>query len=196
MSDPQPRPERPERPVVNGIVALVAVALGVGLVLGVVTLVGSRALVGGGETASEGTGVRQSMYLPSPQETESEGGPRITLNTSDAAEEGTATGSAEPSDEMSSSSPAAGQISLQSQTTQVAAGDRIYFSGVYPGGEGQILVVERFQNGAWTEFPASVNVNGGAFSSYLFTGVAGENRFRVVDRENNVTSNEIKVQVG
>ena len=42
MSDQQQPPA--ERPVVNGVVALVAVALGVGLVLALVALVGTKVL--------------------------------------------------------------------------------------------------------------------------------------------------------
>lgn len=200
MSEQQRPPA--ERPVVNGLVALLAVALGVGLVLAVVVLVGAKVLgIGGdsGESAADAT-VRQSMYLPTPVETDEASGPLVTLHTqgTDVPEEGddTELPEDEPTTELPSDSPSAGQISLQALATTVASGERIYFSGVYPGGEGAILWVQRFENGDWADFPASVGVTNGTFSSYIFTGVSGVNRFRVVDRDSGTISNEISVTVG
>lgn len=198
MSDQQPRADRP---VLNGVVALIAVTLGVGAVLAAVVLVGTKVLgVGGDEQASSGSTARESMYLPSPQKTDDPQGPLVTLNTEDpnAPDLGSqdATDEASESATDESSSAAAGTISLTSAATSVATGERIYFSGTYPGGEGAILFVQRFQNNAWSDFPASVGVTNGTFSSYLFTGVSGLNRFRVIDRDKNVISNEIRVQVG
>lgn len=202
VSDPQQRPT--ERPVVNGVVALVAVALGVGLILALVALVGTKVLgLGGGdgESSADST-VRQSMYLPTPVETDEATGPLVTLHTEDPDEpEATGDGETElpedePTTELPSESPGAGEISLQALATTVASGERIYFSGVYPGGEGAILFVQRFENGEWADFPASVGVTNGTFSSYIFTGVSGVNRFRVVDRDSGTVSNEISVTVG
>ncbi|WGX97549.1 hypothetical protein [Nocardioides sp. L-11A] len=199
MSDQQQPPA--ERPVLNGLVALIAVGLGVGLILGVVALVGTKVLGIGaddGDAAGEST-VRQSMYLPTPVETDEATGPLVTLHTEDTDEPTgdaeTAVPEDEPTTELTSES-AAGQISLQALATSVASGERIYFSGVYPGGEGAILWVQRFENGDWADFPASVGVTNGTFSSYIFTGVSGVNRFRVVDRDSGTTSNEISVTVG
>ncbi|MDQ6523182.1 hypothetical protein RB608_06205 [Nocardioides sp. LHD-245] len=200
MSDQQQPPTG--RPVLNGLVALLAVALGVGLILALVALVGSQVLGLGdddGDAAGEST-VRQSMYLPSPVETDEATGPLVTLHTEDP-DEPAGSGDAEtelPEDEPTTelTSEAAGEISLQALATSVASGERIYFSGVYPGGEGAILWVQRFENGDWADFPASVGVTNGTFSSYIFTGVSGVNRFRVVDRDSGTTSNEISVTVG
>lgn len=200
VSDPQQRPA--ERPVVNGVVALVAVALGVGLILALVALVGTKVLgLGGddGESSADST-VRQSMYLPTPVETDEATGPLVTLHTEDTDEpestEDTEIPEDEPTTELPSESAGAGEISLQALATTVASGERIYFSGVYPGGEGAILFVQRFENGEWADFPASVGVTNGTFSSYIFTGVGGVNRFRVVDRDSGTVSNEISVTVG
>ncbi|MBM9458527.1 hypothetical protein JK386_01280 [Nocardioides sp. zg-536] len=199
MSEQRPGPGA-DRAVINGLVALVAVALGVGLVVALVALAGTRMLGLGGDDASAagGSTTGGSMYLPSPVETTSETGPRITLHTDGAdevvpEEEGEA--EAEPS-ESESESEDAEKISLQAATNAVRADERIQFSGVYPGGEGAILWVERWQDGGWSEFPASVNVTNGTFSSYIFTGQSGLNRFRVVDRDRNIASNEIRIQVG
>ena len=202
VSDQQQSPG--ERPVVNGLVALVAVALGVGLILAVVTLVGTKVLGLGGDggDSSARSTVHQSMYLPTPVETDEATGPLVTLHTQDTDEPAGTDDSEtelpedEPTTELPSESPGAGDISLQAVATTVASGERIYFSGVYPGGEGAILFVQRFENGEWADFPASVGVTNGTFSSYIFTGVSGVNRFRVVDRDRGTVSNEISVTVG
>lgn len=196
---------RADRPVLNGLVALVAVAVGVGLILGLVAMVGSKVLGFGGDDgdAAADTTVRQSMYLPTPAKTDEPSGPLITLHTQDPDETDTSSTDStdEPSDDPTaesteSESPKAGEISLQPLQTSVASGERIYFSGVYPGGEGAILRVQRWENGGWAEFPASVGVTNGTFSSYVFTGVGGLNRFRVVDSDSGTVSNEIRIQVG
>lgn len=194
-----------DRPVLNGLVALVAVGLGVGLVLALVALVGAKVLgFGGGDSsAGGGSSAYDSMYLPSPVETAGSSGPLITLHTEDPETDLTETSGAteEPEETASteateSTSPEAGEISLQAVDTTVSSGERIYFSGVYPGGEGAILWLQRFQDGAWADFPASVGVTNGTFSSYIFTGVSGLNRFRVIDRDDGTVSNEIRVTVG
>ena len=197
MSDQQQ--PRPERPVLNGLVALAAVALGVGLVLALVAIVGAKVLgIGGSDHGSSGNAtVGQSLYLPTPSETAEATGPLITLHTQDTdAGGGSGTPTDTPTTETTSESPKAGQISLQAVNTSVASGERIYISGIYPGGEGAILWVQRWQDGGWADFPASVGVTNGTFSTYIFTGVSGVNRFRVIDRDNGKTSNEIRVQVG
>lgn len=194
-----------DRPVLNGLVALVAVGLGVGLILALAALVGTKVLgFGGGDSsAGDGSSVHDSMYLPTPVETAGSSGPLITLHTEDPeTDEATATDEPEETEETEetestdTASPEAGEISLQAVDTTVSSGERIYFSGVYPGGEGAILWLQRWQDGAWADFPASVGVTNGTFSSYIFTGVSGLNRFRVIDRDDGTVSNEIRVTVG
>ncbi len=194
-----------DRPVLNGLVALVAVGLGVGLILALVALVGTKVLgLDGGDSSAGGdSSVGDSMYLPSPVETAGSNGPLITLHTEDPETDSTETSEAtdepeetESTEATDSESPKAGEISLQAVDTTVTSGERIYFSGVYPGGEGAILWLQRWQDGAWADFPASVGVTNGTFSSYIFTGVSGLNRFRVIDRDDGTVSNEIRVTVG
>ena len=200
----------PDRPVLNGLVALLGVALGVGAILAVVALLGSRVLGLGGSDGSDAAdkGVHETAVIPSPKETVEATGPRVTLNTEDpdaAATSGSGSAAAEsesddeasdPESSETTETPGAGEISLQSAANAVASGERIYFSGVYPGGEGAVLQLQRFQDGAWVKFPATVNVSNGSFSSYLFTGQSGLNRFRVVDSDSGEASNEIRVTVG
>ncbi|GAA3827093.1 hypothetical protein GCM10022242_30420 [Nocardioides panacisoli] len=184
------------RPVLNGLLALVAVALAVGMVLGGAALIGTQALgLSGGDDGSSGDSLEgESLYLP-PFHKTSEGGPAITLDTqgSDRAGNG---GPTQPTDEPSDSkSPKSGQISLQTVETSVGNFEHIDLTGVYPGGEGAILQVQRFENGAWADFEATIPVSNETFSTYIQTGVAGLNRFRVIDNATGVSSNEVRVRV-
>lgn len=182
--------------MLNGLLALGAVALTVGLILAGMALVASRMVgLSGGETsADDGTSERESLYLPPPQKTVDEG-PAITLGTEEPDDTASTseTASEEPTDKKD---PKKNAISLQVVQSQVAAGENIDFTGVYPGGEGAILQVQRYENGAWVDFEATIPVSGEQFSTYVFTGVTGLNRFRVIDNATNKVSNEVRVTVG
>ncbi|MFC5727320.1 MULTISPECIES: hypothetical protein [Nocardioides] len=195
----EPKQPHAERPVLNGLVALLAVGLGVGLILALVALAGANLLGldsdSGASSAADAT-VRDSMYIPSEFESTGDSGPLITLATEET-EEPTATATATEAETTATTEPPKpGRISLQAEQGSVAAGERIYFAGIYPDGEGAILWVQRFENGAWADFPASVGVSNGTFRSYIFTEISGLNRFRVIDRDTGKASNEIRVRVG
>ena len=70
-----------DRPVITGLVALVGVAVVVGLLTGLAAIVGTRIIGLGGESDSSAGEPReeQSLYLPDPVRTEEEGGPLVTL---------------------------------------------------------------------------------------------------------------------
>ena len=72
----------------------------------------------------------------------------------------------------------------------------IDLTGSYVGGEGAILQVQQFEDGAWADFPVTVPVNGDSFTTYVQTGDTGLNRFRVVDSETGEESNEVRIQIG
>lgn len=179
--------------MLTGLLALVGVALAVGLVLGGFALAGTRVLgVGGAQSTAKATS-QQSIYLPEPQPTGSPSGPLVTLAPGDDT-----TFSSDPSLSVSpsaSESPAEG-ISLSSGQTSATAMQRVDLSGVYTGGEGAILQVQRFAGGGWTDFPVTVPVRGETFATYVQTSQAGVNRFRVIDTDTGVTSNEIEVTIG
>lgn len=195
-----------DRAVANGLVALVAVALGVGLILALVALMGTKVLGvgddGGSADAADSGG---SMYLPTPSETIDARGPQITLATEDPEETESSSASSDASESESetasesaseSKSAKEGEISLQAAENEIEAGEKIYFSGVYPDGEGAILWVQRWEDGKFRDFPASFTVTNGTFSSYIFTGQTGLNRLRVINKEDGTVSNEIRVRVG
>lgn len=185
------------RPVANGLLALAAVALAVGLILGGVALIGTRMLgLSGGDATAGGGASDETLYLPKFQHT-TDSGPNITLGTQQPTD-ATSTPADEPTrtKPTGSKSPKQGQISLQAVQREVAAGENIDLTGVYPGGEGAILQVQRFENGGWVDFDATIPVSNETFSTYIFTGVTGEQRFRVIDNSTGVASNEVRVKVG
>ncbi|QYJ02930.1 hypothetical protein KUV85_11350 [Nocardioides panacisoli] len=192
--------ERPQRAVRNGLVALVAVSVAVGLVLAVVAFVGLQFLgFGGGDDDGGSTAQQERLSIPPIQATDGPSGPAITL-FSPPAEDGSSSASASASEESSEpteeESDKDGEISLSAGQTQVGNFDRIDLTGVYPGGEGVVLQVQRFENGSWQDFPVTAAVSNETFSTYVQTGVNGPNRFRMVDRKADVTSNPVKVTVG
>ncbi|QIG44854.1 hypothetical protein G5V58_20570 [Nocardioides anomalus] len=170
-------------PVISGLAALIGVGVVVGLLVSVGALGATRVLGLGGEDDGGTASSQQSMYLPRPSETESESGPQITLAPG------------EPTPVESTSAAPEFAISLSSSVTEVGPMEEIYLTGVYPGGEGAVLQVQRFENGKWQDFPVDVPVSGGTFSTYVQTASSGVNTFRVRDTSGPETSNEVKVTV-
>jgi hypothetical protein len=187
------REERPEHPVLVGLLALVGVGLAVGLVLGLTVLAGTKVLGLGGGSDTADTTSEASMYLPRPEKTQSASGPLITLEPQ-ASESATST--AEPTEEPTKTKAPKKEISLSASQTAVAPMEQIDLTGVYPGGEGAILQVQRFTAGAWQDFPVTVSVSDETFSTYVQTSQGGINRFRVFDTDTELTSNEVRVTIG
>lgn len=180
---------RTERPVLTGLVALVAVGILVGLFLGGAALAGTRMLgLNGGEDGSNATS-EQSMYLPRPSKTQPPSGALITLAPDP-------NGTQQPSQEPTESESPEKAISLSAGQIEVGPMEQIDLTGVYPGGEGAILQVQRFQAGAWVDFPVTASVSNETFSTYVQTSQLGRNRFRVVDTDTALESNEVRINVG
>lgn len=184
-----------DHPVLTGLVALVAVGLAVGLVLGGVAVAATSVLgIGGddgGRTATDDT----DFYLPKPSPTEGPSGPLITLAPS-GDEQPSESAPPEPEETEESEQPEEGEITLTAGQTSVGVMGRIDLTGIYPGGEGAILQVEKFSGGGWQQFPVTAVVSNETFATYVQTSFQGVNRFRVVDNDTGVASNEVKVTVG
>jgi hypothetical protein len=179
------------RPVLTGLLALVAVAVAVGLVTAV-TLVAAAHVVGlgGGHAANVAGDAGASMYVPKPQKTQPASGPSITLGSSP-----TSSSSPTQTPKLKVRQPKK-RISLQTGQTTVAPMGRIDLTGTYPGGEGAVLNVQKFSNGSWQDFySVSATVTNGTFSTYVQTGIPGMNRFRVVDSDTHLASNTVRVRV-
>lgn len=181
-------PEGPDErhPIAAGLLALLGVAVVVGIVMGLVAVVGSKVMGLGGSDA--GTSSSQaSLYIPAPQKTTAATDPQITL----APGETQSPSSSAPS----SRKPAAPKISLAASTTEIAPMERFSLTGVYQDGEGAILTVQRFEGGGWQDFPATGSVSGGTFQIPIETSRAGTNRFRVVDTATGVKSHDVRITV-
>ncbi len=193
MND-QPRPSE-RHPVVTGIVALVAVGLVVGLVLGGVAWAGARlaGLDGGGSTTGGSSAVVQEagdrMILPKPRETRADPDPLITLAP--------VPGDAKPAEARKSEKPEEERaITLSAGQQAVAVFGQIDLTGQYPEGDGRVLQVERYEGGTWVEFNATVAVTEGTFSTAVQSGQSGPNRLRMVDSSGGAASNPVTVRVG
>ena len=171
------------RPVLTGLVALVGVAVVIGLLGGLAVIVGVKATgIGDTSSASNDGGTPSTFDLPKPSDT----GSSIPEPED----------SVEPSAGESTSEAPAKAISLTATQQSVSPMQQIDLTGTYPGGEGAILQVQRFENGAWSDFPVTMSVSGGTFATYVQTSQIGANKFRVIDTDTQVTSNELVVTVG
>ena len=191
----RPLPNSEEHPVAAGLIALVGVGLAVGLVIGIVALVATRMMGLGGENASAQTTSQESLYLPKPEKTTGPSGPLITLAPGESESPKEKSSQGQPS-RSPKPAKAKKEISLSASQTSVEPMDQIDLTGVYPGGEGAILQVQRFTSGSWQAFPVTVSVSDETFATYVQTSQTGVNRFRVTDTDSGLTSNEVKVTIG
>ena len=136
------------RPVLTGLVALVTVALVIGVLGGLGIMVAVKATgIGGSSDASDDSSTSGGFYLPQPTDTSTTGVP--------APEE-----TVEPGTETPESATPAEEISLAATQLSVSPMQQIDLTGTYPTGEGAILQVQRFENGAWQDFPVTMSVSG------------------------------------
>jgi hypothetical protein len=177
--------------VLTGLVALVAVAAVIGALLGVAALLGSRVLgLDDAQTSADDASGGDSLYLPEPVPTKSGTGPLITL----APGETTSANPGGPTQHHTKTPK--DEISLSAGETSVSSFQQIDLTGVYPTGEGAILQVQRREGGKWTDFPVTMSVGDGTYSTYVQTSRPGINEFRVIDTDTGTTSNSVKVRVG
>jgi hypothetical protein len=175
------------RQLLIGLAALVAVALVIGGVVSVLAL--GAAKVTGIDEAKPSTSAKPSLVMPSGEPTTKvDGFPDPTGDPSPTPTE-SATPSAKPSAKPRG-------ISLQVLPRKVSPNQRINLTGVYEKGEGATLQVQRFEGGAWVDFPVTASVTGGNFTTYITTGRTGVNRLRVVDLDSDKRSNAVRVTVG
>ncbi|CAB4956921.1 unannotated protein [freshwater metagenome] len=172
-----------KRPVLTGLLALVGVAVVIGLLGGLAVMVGVQATgIGGTSSASSGEEAPATFNLPRPSD---------TGTTAPAPEE-----PVEPTEGESTSEAPVEALSLTTSRQSVSPMQQIDLTGTYQSGEGAILQVQRLEDGAWIDFPVTVSVSGGSFATYVLTGRTGPNQFRVVDTDSEVVSNEVTVTVG
>ena len=204
--------EENDSPVANGLVALVAVALVIGLLAAIIALLGTRlvGLTGGGGGSTDGVGVGESLSLPPLEPTELDSGLLITLapvqtptpsaSSSSSAplgigESATPTASATPTPSAQETDEAGVRgIALQASDSSVEAGDEVMLSGTYHGGEGAVLDIWYEKDGeGWQEFNLDANVYGGVFQAFVTTYKSGTFVWQVRDPESGKKSNEVRV---
>jgi hypothetical protein len=177
-----------DRPVLAGLLALVGVAVSIGLVAALAVVAGTHmlGLTGGHAVVAGDAGA--TLDVPKPVKTTAPTGPTITLGSSP-------TQSSNPAKPPSVKKPKK-KISLQAGETSVAPMGRIDLTGTYPGGEGAVLNVQRFDNGSWQDFySVNATVTNATFSTYVQTGTPGQVKFRVVDSDTQLASNPVTVTV-
>jgi len=176
-----------DRPVLTGLVALVGVAVVVGLVLGGGALAATQVLGLGEDGGTAESTSAESLYLPTPSKTPDSKDPAFTLAPGDEpTREASPTESESPDDE----------IVLTLGQPEVGPMQNVDLAGVYPGGEGAILQVERLAGDDWVEFPVTASVSGESFTTYVQTGQLGENKFRMRDTDSGKVSNVVTVTIG
>lgn len=174
-----------KRPVLTGLIALVTVAVVVGVLGGLAVLVGVKTLGfgDGGDSGTAQSSPTNRLVLPEPTAT----------STSEGDE---SSSEATPSETPSESEKKDDGIDLWASQTSASAMQQIDLTGTYPAGEGAILQVQRKESGEWTDFPVTMSVSGQSFSTYVQTSQPGPNKFRVIDTDNQKTSNPVTITVG
>lgn len=196
MADDLQGPPSERHPVAAGLLALLAVGLVVGLILGGAALAATQVIgVGEEDAATDDSTSGASLYLPRPERTGRPDGPLVTLATPDGSESGDGRTSRPESDPTESETEEEA-ISLSAGQTEVGPMEPIDLTGVYPGGEGSILQVQQFTDGRWDDFPVTTPVSNETFTTYIQTSQPGVNRFRMIDTKSGETSNEVRVRIG
>lgn len=193
-----------QHPIAAGVTALVAVAVGVGLIVGIGMFVGVNIMGLGGRGAAGDQATDPdagaSLYVPPPKPTKTATGPAITLNASPTSTPEKKTGSASASSSPSASvaaKPMKKKITLQAGTVSAKPMERIDLSGIYPGGEGAILRLERNDGQGWEDFGIpDVPVTGEQFSTVIQSGRVGRHEFRMKDIDTGTYSNLVSVTIG
>ena len=135
-----------------GLLALVGVAVAIGLLGGLAVMVGVKATgLDGSTTASDDSATPSTFTLPKPTD---------TAARSPAPEE-----PVEPSAGEETSQAPAEAISLTAVQQSVSPMQQIDLTGTYQAGEGAILQVQRLENGTWSDFPVTTSVSGGTFGT-------------------------------
>ncbi len=159
----------------------VFVAIAVVIALGTIFMVHALGLNEGDADGSLGAA---STTSPSPLPTKALPVPSDSASPTD-----------QPSGAATPAEGASGDIQLEVSPVIASPMERINLTGTYKGADNQLLQIQRFDDGTWTNFDAKTTVRVGTFATYIMTGRAGENRFRVFDPKANKGSNVILVTI-
>jgi hypothetical protein len=176
--------------VIAGVVAIAGVALVIGAILGGGGIVISKALGLGADGPGTHPHNRATLYLPKPTDPDTSSSPVISISPN-----GTSTNLDVPTITPTGNG-AGNDITLTAGETSVGTMQNIDLSGTYPGGEGEVLQVQRQESGKWVNF-LSINavVTNGQFSTYVQTSRTGNVKWRVIDTDTQLASNAVTVSV-
>ncbi len=73
--------------------------------------------------------------------------------------------------------------------------ERVNLTGRYQGADNLTLQVQRFEDGAWSDFGVTATVRVGTYATYVQTGRVGEQRFRMRDAQADQGSNVVLVTI-
>jgi hypothetical protein len=175
------------RQLVVGLSALVVISLLVGAVIGAIAFAAAR-MTGIDGTNVAGPTRAPSLVMPTGRPSTS---PQAVPDPPGGDEP---TPEQRPTTAKPSPIKRPKPITLQVFPARVAPGERINLTGVYQAGEGATLQVQRFEGG-WTDFPVTVRVSGGTFSTYVLTSRTGPGRWRVTDLTTGRSSQAVRVTV-
>jgi hypothetical protein len=191
VTDGEPGREREERNerIIAAVVKVVAVAVAIGVAIGLGTWVMVKSL---DLNDVSSTAIGPAPVTPvNPLPTKALPQPHESSSPTDGL-------TGVPTDyptEIVTPSPGNGDLFLNAAPVFVQPMERINLTGQWPGHDNVSLLVQRLENGQWVDFGVQVQVQVGTFATYVMTGQAGDNKFRVFDPETNTTSNDVAVTI-
>ena len=153
VTDRLEREERDEHPVAFGLLALVGVAVVVGVHRRAWSRSRARGWPASTAAAAPPAAARSeaSLYLPKPEPTRADDGPLITLDPGRQAPKNRDQAALRGAHVLGEAGE--GDLAAGRRRTASARCSNIDLTGVYPGGEGAILQVQRFEGGALGRLP-------------------------------------------
>ncbi len=175
-----------ETQVRNALLKALGVVVGIGIAVAVGTVIVVKAL-GLSEADAPGPIGAPPSALPT------------TALPAPGEESASADPSADPTDQPSdlvTPKVKDGRIDLVVSPREARPMERVDMTGTYEGGNGVQLQVQRYEDGVWSDFGVSATVRSGGYKTYVMTGRAGENRFRMYDPASERGSNVVLVTIG
>jgi hypothetical protein len=178
----------PNRSLAATAAALVTLPVLLGLIVGIGLTItaGVFALVTNVGASTGGPQAEPSLFMPAYSPTPT---PSVT-----PYESPTSTG-----DPFAEESPTAkgdnGEIELFASPVVASPNEQVDLNGIYLNGDGATLQVQRRDGSTWVDFPVTVSVESGSFTTYVSTSRLGDLRFRMLDVETGRTSNVVTVTI-
>lgn len=165
----------------RGLAALLTVAVAVGLLFGGGILVLTKMLgVGSDSTGTSQSSAGATLYM----------GESTAPAAAPSAPSAPATKPGQPEKDQQ-------QLTITVDPAKAAAMTRITLSGTSAGSPGALLTVERKSGSEWSQFAGmSVTVRpDGTWSTWIQTGVQGQQVFRVSDQDRGISSSPVTVTI-